>query len=87
MESMHHSINKSARFCGFKDIMNDELLLFSKRFNGYYIFAGKFSYIVLNKAVCEKEVEMSTERRQCQNNPDVFCYICGEYMMANTNLM
>ena len=25
---------------------------------------------------------MSTKRRQCQSNPDVFCYICGEYMMA-----
>ena len=44
-----------------------------------YLFAGKFSYIVLNKAVCEKVVEMSTKRRQCRNNSDVFCYICGEY--------
>ena len=44
--------------------MNDELLLFSKHFNGYYIlFAGKFSYIFLNKAVYEKVVEMSTKRR------------------------
>ena len=25
---------------------------------------------------------MSTKRRQCRNNPDVFCYICSEYMMA-----
>ena len=24
---------------------------------------------------------MSTKRRQCCNNPDVFCYICGEYVM------
>ena len=47
-----------------------------------YLFAGKFSYIVLNKAVYEKVVEMSTKRMQCQNNPDVFCYICGEYMMV-----
>ena len=47
-----------------------------------YLFAGKFSYVVLNKAVCEKVVEMSTKRRQCRNNTDVFCYICGEYMMA-----
>ena len=47
-----------------------------------YLFAGKFSYIILNKAVFEKVVEMSTERRQCPNNPDVFCYICDEYMMA-----
>ena len=47
-----------------------------------YLFAGKFSYIVLNKAVYEKVVEMSTQQRQCRNNPDVFCYIYGEYMMA-----
>ena len=25
---------------------------------------------------------MSSKRRQCQNHPDVFCYICGEYMLA-----
>ena len=63
--------------------MNDELLLFGEHFNGYiYLLAGKFSYIILNKAVYEKVVEMSTKRRQCRNNPDVFCYICGEYMMA-----
>ena len=47
-----------------------------------YIFAGKFSYIALNRGVCEKVVEMSTKRRQCRINPGVFCYICGEYMMA-----
>ena len=47
-----------------------------------YLFAGKFSYFVLNKAVYEKGVEMRTERRQCRNNPDVFWYICGEHMMA-----
>ena len=47
-----------------------------------YLFAGKFSYIVLNKAVYEKVVEMSTKQRQSRNNPEVFCYICGEYMMA-----
>ena len=47
-----------------------------------HLFAGKFSYIVLNKAVYEKVVEKSTERRQCRNNPDIFCYICGEYVMA-----
>ena len=47
-----------------------------------YLFAGKFSYIVLNKAVYEKGVDMSTKRRQCRNNPNVFCYICGEYVMA-----
>ena len=47
-----------------------------------YLFAEKFSYIVLNKAVYEKVVEISTKRRQCRNNPDVFYYICGEYMMA-----
>ena len=41
-----------------------------------YLFAGNFSYIVLNKAVYEKVVEMSTKRRQCQNNLDVSCYIC-----------
>ena len=51
-----------------------------------YLFAGKFSYIVLNKAVYEKVVEMSIKRRQCQNNPDVFCYICGRYMMAKYRL-
>ena len=44
-----------------------------------YLFARKFSYIVLNKAVYEKVVEMSTKRRQCQNNPDVCYYISGEY--------
>ena len=47
-----------------------------------YLFAGKFSYIVLNKALCEKIVEMSTKQRQCRNDPDVFCYICGKYVMA-----
>ena len=47
-----------------------------------YLFAGKFSYIVLNKAVYERVVEMSTMIRQCENNPDVFCYVCGEYMMG-----
>ena len=47
-----------------------------------YLFAGKFSYIVLNKAVYEKAVEMSTKRSQCQNNLEVFCCICNEYMMA-----
>ena len=47
-----------------------------------YLFAGKFRYIVLNKAAHEKVVEMTTERRQCRSNPDVFCYICGENMMA-----
>ena len=25
---------------------------------------------------------MSSKRRQCRNHPDVFCYICGEYMLA-----
>ena len=44
-----------------------------------YLFAGKFGYIVLIAAVYEKVVEMSTKRRECRNNPDVFCYICGEY--------
>ena len=47
-----------------------------------YLFAGKFSYIVLNKAVYVKVVKMSTKRRQCRNNPDVFRCICGEYVMA-----
>ena len=47
-----------------------------------YLLVGKFSYIVLNKAVYEKVVEMSTKQKQCRNNSDVFCYICGEYMMA-----
>ena len=47
-----------------------------------YLFAGKFGYIVLIEAVYEKIVEMSTKRRECRNNPDVFFYICGEYMMA-----
>ena len=47
-----------------------------------YLFAGKFSYIVLNKAVYEKVIEMSTKQRQCRNNPDVFRYICGGYIMA-----
>ena len=47
-----------------------------------YLFAEKFSYVFLNKAVYEKVIEMSTKRRQCGNNPDVFFYICGKYMMA-----
>ena len=47
-----------------------------------HLFAGKFSGIALEKAVYEKVVKISTKRRQCRNNPDVFCYICGEYMMA-----
>ena len=47
-----------------------------------HLFVGKFSYIVLNKAVYEKVVKITTKRRQCQNNPDVFCYICGGYIMA-----
>ena len=46
----------------------------------------KFSDIVLNKAVYGKVVEMSTKRRQSRNNPDVFSYICGEYMMAKSVL-
>ena len=50
-----------------------------------YLFGGKFSYIVLNKAVYEKVVEMITEQRQCRKNPDVFCYIYGEYMMESTH--
>ena len=63
--------------------MNNELLVFGEYLMGTtYLFAGKFSYIVLNKAVYEKVVEMSTKRRQCRNNSGVFCYICGEYMMA-----
>ena len=47
-----------------------------------YLFAEKFSYIFLNRAVYEKVVEMNTKRRQCRNKLDVFCYICGEYMMV-----
>ena len=44
-----------------------------------FLFAEKSGYIVLNKVVYENVVEMSTKRRQCQNNPDVFWYICSEY--------
>ena len=47
-----------------------------------YLFAEKFSFIVLNKTVYEKVVKMSTKRRQCRNNPDVLRYICDNYMMA-----
>ena len=47
-----------------------------------YLFAGKFSYIVLNKIVYGKVVEMSAKRRQCRKNPNVFCCFCGKYMMA-----
>ena len=43
-----------------------------------YLFAEKISYIVLNEAVYEKVVEISTKRKQCRDNPDVFCYICDE---------
>ena len=46
-----------------------------------YLLAGKFSYIVLNKAVYEKVVAVSTKRRQCRNNSDIACYISGEYIM------
>ena len=45
--------------------MNDELLLFG-------LFAEKFSYIALNKAVNEKVVEISTKQKQCRNNLHVF---------------
>ena len=24
---------------------------------------------------------MSTKRRKCEYNPDVFCYICGKYTL------
>ena len=42
--------------------MNGELLLFENILMGtMYLFAEKFSYIVLNKAVYEKVVEMSTK--------------------------
>ena len=65
------------------DIMNNKLLLFGELLMGAtYLFAGRFSYIVLNKATYKKVVEMSTKRRQCRNNPNVFCNICGEYMRA-----
>ena len=47
-----------------------------------YLFARKFSYIVLNKAVYEKVVEMSTKRRQCLNNSNIFSHIYGKSMMA-----
>ena len=47
-----------------------------------YLFAGKFCYVVLSKTAYEKVVEMSTKRKQCRNDPDVFCYICGECMIA-----
>ena len=47
-----------------------------------YLFAGKFSYIVSYKTAYEKVVEMSIKRKQCRNNPNVFCEICGEYMMV-----
>ena len=60
-----------------KGIMNDELLLFGEHLNGYYIFICRKIYSVLNKALQEKVVEMSTKRRQYRNNPDVFCYICN----------
>ena len=63
--------------------MNNELLLFGKHFNGWNIFfAGKFSYIVVNKGVDEKVVEMSNKRKQFRNSPYVFCYICSEYIMS-----
>ena len=51
-----------------------------------YLFARKFSYIVLNEAAYKKVVEMSTKRRQSRNNPDVFCYFCGGYKMAKYRL-
>ena len=38
-----------------------------------YLFAGKFSYIVLHKTAYEKELEMSIKRKQYRNNPNVFC--------------
>ncbi|QQP34707.1 Uncharacterized protein FKW44_022685 [Caligus rogercresseyi] len=25
---------------------------------------------------------MASARRSCRNNPDVFCYICGEYTLS-----
>ena len=42
--------------------MNEELLLFGEHLVGaIYIFAGKFRYTVLNKAIYEKVVEMGTK--------------------------
>ena len=40
-----------------------------------YLFARKSSYIVLN--------QLSIKQRQSRHNPDIFCYICGEYIVVN----
>ena len=56
----------------------------SKLVNEQLLFAVKFSYGIFNKTtdfVYKKVVKMSSKRRQCRNHPDVFCYICGEYVL------
>ena len=30
---------------------------------------------------------MTSKRRSCVNDPDIFCYICGEYMKKEHRLM
>ncbi len=27
-------------------------------------------------------IDLASARRSCRNNPDVFCYICGEYTLS-----
>ena len=31
-------------------------------------------------------LKMAARRRKCKNDPDVFCYICGEYMIKDQRL-
>ena len=61
--------------------------MLNKPVNKQFLFAAKFSYSIFNKTtdfVNEKVVKMSSKQRQCQNHPDVFRYICGEYVLEKS---
>ena len=58
--------------------------ILNKQVNEQFLFAAKFSYSIFNNTtdfVNEKVVKMSYRRRQCRNHLDVFCYVCGEYVL------
>ena len=38
------------------------------------------SYLLDISRIVFKTLVMSSKRRHCHNDPDIFCYICGEYM-------
>ena len=39
--------------------------------------------IELDIDFAHKEAKMPKKRRSCKNNPDSFCYICGELILLN----